>query len=249
MKVTIVTPVFNGAEKIERCIKSVQFQTYPNIEHIVIDGGSSDRTVEILDKYQVKYTSERDAGIYDAMNKGIARATGDIIGILNSDDMYFDNNVVKDVVDVFSSFSCDLCHGKVIQVNSNGKPIWTIGRSVSFEDLLKKMKVAHPSVFVRRNIYENYGSYSVGFRIAGDYDFLLRIWSKVQVCYVDRVMVMMDINGVSNSNLVDSYREALAVCLIHSKDIIKCYINFFVNIISGNIVRFLRRFGVKKLSN
>jgi glycosyltransferase involved in cell wall biosynthesis len=247
-KISIITPCFNGAATIEACIQSIHIQDYPNVEHIVVDGGSTDGTLAILDRLNVHYISEVDAGIYDAMNKGISLANGEIIGILNCDDFYSTDHVISLVAETFQKTGCELCHGNIHQVDAMGQVIWRVGSDLNFAHLLKSMKVAHPSVFVSNLVYRRFGSFSVGFKIAADYEFLLRIWEKVDVVYLDVVMVMMRMDGISNQNIRSSYIESYAAALLHGRSVLPGFLDYIFGIIKGNTVRMLRKFGVRKYS-
>lgn len=246
MRVSIITPCFNGEKTIRQCIDSIRMQDYPEIEHIVVDGGSRDGTLKVLDSLNVSYVSGPDAGIYDAMNKGIKLATGDVVGILNCDDFYADQKVISDVVECFHRTRCDICHGKIVQVDSNEISIWTVGGDFSRAQLLRKMRVAHPSVFVKSDVYQRFGGFSVGFRIAGDYEFLLRIWGKVKISYLDRVMVRMRMDGVSQSNVNASYRESLAAVVLHGGNLALAYFDYWAGRLSHFVVEALRRLGFRR---
>jgi glycosyltransferase involved in cell wall biosynthesis len=246
MKITIITPCFNGVQTIESCISSIRSQTYQNIEHIVIDGGSSDGTIEILDRLNVRYVSGQDAGIYDAMNKGIAIATGEIIGILNCDDYYSTAGVISEVAETFLKTGCELCHGKIQHIDAEGQVVWTVGSDINRINLLKSMRVAHPSVFVANDVYLKYGAFSVGFKISGDYEFLLRVWDRVKIAYLDNVLVMMGMDGVSNLNTKVSYLESCAVAILHGRGLSFACWDYFLGRSRNFIVILLRRFGFKK---
>lgn len=247
MRVSIITPCFNGEKTIRQCIDSIRMQDYPEIEHIVVDGGSTDGTLKVLDSLNVSYISEPDAGIYDAMNKGISLATGDIIGMLNCDDFYADAKVLSEVVECFQKTSCEICHGKIVQVDCDGVSIWTVGGDFSRSQLLRKMRVAHPSVFVKKGVYERFGKFSVGFRIAGDHEFLLRVWGKVPISYLDRMMVHMRMDGVSQTNVDASYRESLAAVVLRGGSFWLAYFDYCVGRLSHFAVEILRRLGFRRL--
>ena len=161
--------------------------------------------------------SSPDAGIFDAMSKGVQMASGEFVHILNADDRYAHSFVLSKVLAAMTAHGWDLCHARAAQVTANGRVVRVIGRELDKRQLLKKMRVAHPTVIVRRAVYERYGAFSVGFRVAGDYEFLLRIWDQVRVGFVDEVLVHMAIGGNSTrpENLVRSYRESLAAAVIH----------------------------------
>lgn len=169
MKVSIVTVCYNSAKTIERTIKSVAGQDYTNIEYIIIDGGSTDGTLDIIDRYKDKISvlvSEPDKGIYDAMNKGIARATGDIIGFMNSDDWYADGAIAA-IVDSFSKTDADIVYGKTI-VSKNGICQERINGSLN--DICFGMVFCHQAVFVKSDLLR-YHPFDISYKIVADYEF------------------------------------------------------------------------------
>lgn len=210
MKISIITVCYNSAQFLESAIVSVLTQNYPNIEYIVIDGGSVDSTLSILDSYSdraVHVLSEPDKGIYDAMNKGIALSTGDIIGILNSDDFYPNSNVVSDVVEVFKeNADIDLLLGNVDFVLSDNliKPVRTYS---SFKFSPWKMRFglmpAHPAAFIKRSAYQEVGLYKLDYKIAADFDMFVRmlVCDKFKYKKLDKILVRMRIGGVSTSGI------------------------------------------------
>ena len=225
-KVTVITPVLNGIDTIEGCISSVVSQNYPNIEHIIVDGISTDGTLNVLKRLGVTYYSEKDAGIYDAFNKGISISTGEYISILNADDKYRTETVVANMIKFMIQSNLDIGHGKVDQVDHAGRTARMIGYDVSRKRLLRKCKVAHPSVFVRRNVYEEYGTYSIGFKIAADYEFFLRVWDKVNIGFYPEIITTMRLGGVSNSQVRRSYRESMAAALLHGAGPVSSLMNY-----------------------
>lgn len=247
LKVTVITAVLNGIETIEKCIASVKEQTYSNIEHLIIDGGSNDGTVEYLEKSGISFISSPDAGVYDGINKGIMQANGELVHTLNADDYYADSNVVENVVRFFKDNKVNLCHGYVEQIDADGNHVWKIGSEVSKSQLLKKMKVAHPSVFVKIDVYKKYGSYSVGFKIAADQDFLLRVWDKIDKGFIPNTFVKMGMAGVSNTNVKLSYRESAAVSILHGSNIFVIPFNYVWQIFKHKvIVNMSRKLGYRK---
>jgi glycosyltransferase involved in cell wall biosynthesis len=203
MKVSIITVTFNSEKYLEDTLVSIFSQSYPDIESIVIDGKSTDGTLSILQKYQNKitYISEPDTGIYDAMNKGIELATGDIIGILNSDDVLFDNEIINKVVHSFSS-DVDCVYGNVILVNESNKIVRNYS-SANFK--LKDFEFGHmpphPSFYVRKEAFQEFGHYNTSFKISADYDLLLRFLyiHKLKSKYLDFILVKMRDGGISSS--------------------------------------------------
>lgn len=214
--VSIVTVVRNGARTIGQTIHSVLDQTYRNIEYIIIDGGSSDGTREIIKKYEdylAYYISEPDKGIYDAMNKGIRRASGDIIGIINSDDWY-EKDAIEKVVGVFSRSNSDLVHGNAYMVNCEGKK-W-IRKPGALEKIWQYMVIIHPTVFVRREMYEKFGLFDLNYKVAADYDLMLRLYCKKRYFYyLDCVLANFRTGGISERKYEESVGEALRIAKKH----------------------------------
>ena len=209
MKISVVTISFNSKDTIEGTILSVLAQKNCNLEYIVVDGNSSDGTREILEKYRDRINHliiERDSGIYDAMNKGIARATGDVIGVLNSDDLYAHDEVLANVSSMMSSGDCDALYGDLDYVHhtQTDKLIrhWTSGR-YRRSRWLRGWMPPHPAFFLKRKCYEEYGTYRTDFTISADYELMLRMMFKYRVtaCYLPDVLVKMRTGGASNSSL------------------------------------------------
>ncbi len=209
MKISIITPVFNRADTVEDCIRSVLNQRYNDIEYIIVDGGSTDGTLEVINKYRErisKIISEPDNGIYDAMNKGIKNSTGDVIGFLNSDDIYADENVISDVMKIFKNKNVDSVYGDLVYVDKYDTSkiirMWKSGeyKKGSFK---KGWMPPHPTFFVKREVYEKFGCFNLNFKIAADYELMLRFLEKnnISTFYLDRVLVKMRWGGNSNRNL------------------------------------------------
>lgn len=215
MKVSIITVVYNGVKTIEDCIKSVAGQTYSNIEHIIIDGGSTDGTLDIITKYKDKIAyiiCEPDNGIYDAMNKGLRLATGDIIGILNSDDMYADNSVLACVASVFANSSVDICYGDLVYVDKvDLNKVVRYWRSCDYKDgLFKKGWVpAHPTFFVRRTVHEKYGNFDLNYSLAADFELMMRFLDKYKAksVYTPKVLVKMRVGGATNKKIYNIIKQ------------------------------------------
>jgi len=236
VKVSVITPVLNGISTIADCITSVKQQDYDNIEHIIIDANSIDGTVEYIASQKVKYISETDTGVYDAFNKGVKLATGDIIHILNADDYYANGHVISSMVEKLTSENTDLCHGYITQLNRQGQPVKRVGKSLDKRELLSKMRVAHPSVFIRKNVYEKYGYFSQGFKIAGDHEFLLRIWDLVNISFLDEVCVIMRLGGISNSQVELSYRESMAAAILHGTPPWRATCRYYLELVKSKFV-------------
>ncbi len=213
-KISIITVVYNSEVTIEDTIKSVIDQNYLNKEFIIVDGLSIDNTPKIISKY-IKhinvYKSENDFGIYDAMNKGINLATGDIIGILNSDDVYQDTNVLSEVMSCFNNDpDLDILYGNLVYVkNSDLNIIVRKWRTTPYyPNFFENGNVApHPTLFVRSNVYKKAGLFNLKYKFASDYDFMLRIFKKhnFKSLFLDKVLVRMRLGGATNKNLINIF--------------------------------------------
>jgi len=207
MKISVVTPVYNRAETIYRTIESVHNQTYENVQHIIVDGSSSDGTVDIVNRSLRScdiFITEPDYGVYDAINKGIIHADGQIIAILNSDDFYSDNFVLQEVVDFFTEFNLDILYGDIFFFKkSNQEKIIRRYRSGQFSKTRLEWgwMPAHPATFVKYSVYRKLGTYKLGYKIAADFDMFCRIsnLSNLSIKYVPKPFVHMQIGGLSSS--------------------------------------------------
>lgn len=221
MKLSIITVVYNNKRTINDAILSVFEQTYENIEHIIIDGGSTDGTLEILERERAKFAfliSEPDKGIYDAMNKGVGLATGDVIGILNSDDLYADNKVLQDVM---TSFQEDqalfILYGDLVYVKSN--EVDKIVRNWVSKSYTKNFFESgevppHPTLFVKSLVYKEVGNFDLKYKLAADYEFMLRAFKlhTFKTKYLNRLIVRMRLGGATNKNfknILDGNKEIL----------------------------------------
>ena len=208
MKVSIITVCLNSAKTIADTIRSVQTQTYPNLEHIIIDGNSQDSTFDVImfNGHKGPLICEKDFGIYDAMNKGVSVATGDIVGILNSDDFYTDNKVIEDVVAQFIKQGCDALYADLNYIDNiqSGKIIrkWRSGRYVPAKFDYGWMP-PHPTIFLKKNVYDKYGAFNTELNTAADYEIVLRLLykNKVKAYYMPRVLVNMRTGGLSNRTI------------------------------------------------
>lgn len=209
-KISVITAVYNNEHHIEDALQSVLTQSYPNVEVIVIDGGSKDRTMEIVRRYQDKIhvlVSERDQGIYDALNKGIQKATGDVIGFLHSDDLFASAQVLETVAKAFQTNFVDGVYSDLNYVKEDDKKFQVIRywKSNSFKmDLLKKgWMPPHPTLYLKKSVYDQIGPFNTQYRISADYDFILRTFNSPQYkfTYLPMVTVQMRVGGESNKNL------------------------------------------------
>lgn len=208
MKVSIITAAFNSGETLRDTLKSVLEQTYTNFEHIIVDGGSQDNTLEIIKEFEplydgrLKWISEPDNGIYDAMNKGIGMASGEIVGLLNSDDFYTDGNVLKTFVSHIKDY--DAVYGDVHYVNPDDlNKVVRYYSSKAFRRRLMLMGFmpAHPSFYCRRKLFEQFGAFDTEFRVASDFELLLRFIYKnnISIKYIGKDFVTMRTGGASTS--------------------------------------------------
>lgn len=217
MKISIITVCYNSDNTIKDTFDSVLKQTYKNFEYIVVDGKSKDNTVNIIKEYKKKfknggvelnYTSEKDNGLYDAMNKGISRCTGDIIGIINSDDIIHDKNAFKKIVERFEKDKCDATYSDLYMMDyeTMTKPnrVFIAGK--------KSYKVGwyppHPTLYIKKGIYDKYGKYDIKYKIAADYDFMVRIMKNdIKMSYIREPLIYMRSGGTSTSSL-KSYKKS-----------------------------------------
>lgn len=211
MKISIITVCYNSAKTIEKTILSVVNQTHKDIEYIIVDGKSKDDTIEIIEKYNsnvTKWISESDKGLYDAMNKGIAMATGDIIGILNSDDTFHSNTVIEEISNFHEQNNIDASVGNIIQHKVNSQIIrlyssknWNPG----------KLKIGfmppHPSIFFKKELFNKFGLYDLGFKIGADYELITRFFLKNKIIwkYSGITTTAMLVGGLSSSGF-SSYK-------------------------------------------
>ncbi|MDE3235845.1 MAG: glycosyltransferase [Bacteroidota bacterium] len=208
MKLSIITATYNSAATVADTFRSVAYQTYPDIEHIVVDGKSTDDTLPIASSFpHIKsIVSEKDNGIYDAMNKGIALCSGDVIGILNSDDFYPAPDILQKVMQQFVVTGCDAVYGNLLYVDAQNvqevKRSWKSGE-YSRNSFLYGWMPPHPTFFVKKTAYEKYGGFNLQLGSAADYELMLRFLYKhgLQVAYLPETIVHMRVGGVSNKTV------------------------------------------------
>ena len=213
MKISIITAVYNDRTTIEETILSVIHQTYKDVEYIIIDGASTDGTKEIIEKYKDYidvFVSEKDNGIYAALNKGIRLATGDIIGILNGDDWY-ELNALEEVAGIFEDDTKTLAvAGSIRRVDSIGNS--TIKNNKELSDIWYYMPINHPAFFVKREVYEKYGGFDTDYKIAADYEFVFRLFvNAVRIQTYGNVWTNFRSGGVSTTKLVATVRESIDI--------------------------------------
>lgn len=212
LKISIITVTFNAAATIEKCISSVLAQTYSNVEYIIVDGRSTDDSLAIINKYK-KYIhriiSEPDHGIYDAMNKGISISTGDVIGMLNADDVFASVDVLNKIANAFTTWGTDIVYGDIDYVNRQDKIIrkWRSG-AYKAGGFNWGWMPPHPSFYVKRNLFGKFGAYRPQYGSATDYELMLRYIHvhKCSVYYINIVMVKMLVGGVSNKSISNRFK-------------------------------------------
>ncbi len=216
MKISIITIAYNSGHSIADAIQSVLAQTYPNIEYVIVDGKSKDNTVEVVKSFGdriSKFVSEPDKGIYDALNKGIKMATGDIIGFMHSDDLFASDDIIEKVAALFVKHDVDSIYGDLQYVYKNDtNKVLRYWRSGDFS--IHKLKMGwmppHPTFYVKKKVYDQYGLFNTNFRIAADYDTMLRFLGKYRIStmYLPEVMVKMRVGGASNRSLKNIIRKS-----------------------------------------
>jgi glycosyltransferase involved in cell wall biosynthesis len=217
IKFSLITVTFNSAATVEDTLRSVCSQDYPLIEYIVVDGGSTDGTLDILERYRHRINvliSGPDKGIYDALNKGISAVTGEVTGILHSDDVFTDSSVISDYAGIFSKNDCEAVYADLYYVDRSDtgkvRRKWVSG---AYRDgaFLNGWMPPHPTFFVRTAAYAKYGRFSLGLRTAADYELMLRFIHKerIRICYLPRFTVNMRTGGASNRSIADRIRANL----------------------------------------
>jgi glycosyltransferase involved in cell wall biosynthesis len=230
-KVTLITVCFNSENTIRNTIESVLSQNYYNIEYIIIDGGSKDNTINIIREYKNKniiFFSENDDGIYYAMNKGLRLASGDIVGIINSDDVYTSECIISDIVDKFSEFNVDAVYGNLQYFNGTTKcHIWR-SSDHKLGSFSRGWHPPHTTLFVKRDIYLKYGDFNCEFKVSADFELMLRFFERYQISsyFLDKILVNMRLGGESNKNFRNILIGNLYILLAFHKN--KILVNYFM---------------------
>jgi len=240
MVISIITVSYNSSATIEDTILSVAAQSYPDIEHIIIDGASTDGTVTLIKKHAdkiAKFISEPDNGIYDAMNKGISFASGDIVGILNADDVYYDNGCLSTVINEFKKKNVDSVFADLVYVHPNNidKVVRYYSSARFFPSKFSRgWMPAHPTFFVKRECYEQYGNFKTDYKIAADYELLVRFLAthNITYSYIPKVLIKMRTGGTSTKNLKSNWilnKEIVRACAENSikTNLLKVHSKYF----------------------
>ena len=209
MKISIITVCLNSDKTIEKCIKSVNAQTYNNIEHIFIDGGSIDTTLDVIKKYSDdtrRLYKQKSDGIYGAINEGLSKSTGDFLGLLHSDDEFFDENTIKNIVSQINLMKCEALYGNLCFISKNDSNktsrYWRPG-IISDTKIKFGWMLPHPTLYISKSLFLKLEGYSEQYKISGDYDFILRMikLNHKKICYFDKELVKMFPGGASNGSL------------------------------------------------
>lgn len=249
MKISVITVCYNSAATIGDTINSIARQSYSNKEYIVIDGNSSDATMEIVRTSSCvsRFVSERDNGIYDAMNKGVSLATGEVVGTLNADDFYANDDVLTEVANVFLDPTVEACYGDLVYVKQDSvDQVVRFWKSRDYESGLFKAgwMPAHPTFFVRKSVYDKLGSFDLNYKIAADFELLFRFieQNRINTKYLPRLLVKMRLGGTTNknlSNIIRQNKEIIAILTKHYGDF--STIKFvFIKLVS-RLLQFFRR--------
>jgi len=251
LKISIITVTHNPGLVLLDCLNSVASQKYKNIEHIIVDNVSTDGTIPLLNSRRDQFAfliSEKDQGIYEAMNKGLKIATGDIIGFLNSDDFYANNNILSRVVTIFKdNSSLDACYADLIYVNPiNINKIIRFWQSSKFVSGLfaKGWCPPHPTFFVRRSVYERFGNFDLNYYIASDVELMMRFLEvqKINARYIPELWIKMRLGGITNKNfknILIQNKEVLHALKNHNLSV--NWISFFIYKIINRGLQFLKR--------
>lgn len=240
MKITVITVTYNSKNTIEETIKSVISQNYQDIEYIIIDGLSTDGTIKLINKYKnsiSKFISEPDNGMYDAINKGIKLSTGEVIGILNSDDVFANSNILNLVVDSFNNNKVDSIIGDVAFVKNKKIKRKISSLNWSPKKFVKGYAPPHPSFYCKKDIFIKNGYYRTDFEICADYELLIRFLKiqNISYYYLDTIMVLMSLGGKSTSGVASTIKinkEIVKACKINGlkTNYLKLYIRYFKKI-------------------
>lgn len=233
-KISVITVVYNNVATIEATILSVISQTCPRVEHIIIDGGSTDGTLDIIRRHRHRiaaFKSEPDHGMYDAMNKGLQLATGDIVGFLNADDIYADSHALEKIAGAIEGHKADACYGDLVYVDkATVSRVVRYWKSKPYKDGLfeKGWMPAHPTFYVKKWVYDKYGGYDLAYRRQSDFELTMRflVVKKIKCVYIPEILVRMRSGGVSGDlrHILEGNVEAYRACRKHSLHVTPLFI-------------------------
>lgn len=249
MKVSIITVCYNAAETIADTLRSVRQQTYRNIEHIVVDGGSVDNTLAVVaaeGSHVIKLVSERDRGIYDAMNKGLALATGEVVGFLNADDVLAHTDVIKKIAQTMADPAINACYGDLVYVaQDDTNKIVRYWKSQAYRHGLfdRGWVPAHPTFYARRVLYQNYGNFDLDMQLAADFDILLRFFEGYGITstYIPEVLVRMRLGGATNVSVRNVLRQNMEIAKAFRKYGLSVGLKPFVFRLMSRLSQFVRK--------
>lgn len=234
MKISVITVSYNSAATIADTLRSVENQTYRQFEHLVIDGQSSDDTLLIIESNShsnLAVCSEPDSGIYDAMNKGLRLAKGDVVGFLNSDDYFSDNNALQKIAHAFDDSAVQACYGDLVYINQQDGRVVRYWKSKPYEkgDFSKGWCPAHPTFYIRREALERLGLFDLSFKLAADAEFMMRYleFGGVKAFYIPSVLVKMRLGGATNRNWQNIRKQNIEILMALRKNHISVNIPLF----------------------
>ncbi len=253
MKITIITPTFNSVEYLEKSIISVLNQNYEELEYLFIDGGSVDGTLDLIKVYAkdrpfVRWLSEPDDGIADAFNKGLAMATGDWIGILNSDDRYVPETLSKVCEAIRKNPLAEIVHGDLLRLDESGEELFLLKPVEVGKVIWHQMPINHPATFVARKVYEELGDFDVSLKVAMDYELVLRFYlAGKKFFYINKILAQMSYGGASDERFIDVRREVYRVTVQRGYPRYKALFWLGDNVLRGFCKGILRRLGLHGL--
>lgn len=254
-KVSIITVCFNSAKTLEQTIQSVIKQSYNNLEYIIIDAGSTDGTLDIIKKYNkhiASWISEPDKGISDAFNKGIDKATGDIVGIINSDDWYEAGAVEKIVTEFKKHSEIGFVFGDQNYVDLAGNLLFTQKGDSNYEKMIRfeMPSIPHPTVFLRRQVYQRFGGFNLEYKTAMDYELLLRFFvNGVKGLYIPHILANMRAGGESHFNYLGAFQEVMKAAAFYGYPKVLLLLHFGYKYVKTKIRRILQKSGLNFVVN
>ena len=248
MKISVITAAYNSDQTIAGALDSLLQQTHRDVEAIIVDGGSKDKTCDLVRGYGsniARLISEPDSGIYDAMNKGIRMATGDIVGTLNSDDMYAHNSVLATVANAFADPKVDVCYGDLVYVSPGDlNKVLRVWKASDYTQglFLRGWVPPHPTFFVRRSVYEKHGGFDLSFPLAADFELMLRFLHclRLKSVYIPHTLVKMRLGGATNKNLKNIFNQNVEIYRAGCKNNVPLGMRYFSGKLYDRVKQHLR---------